>query len=81
MNEAQEDVNTPTAKLMDEEVKTEADKRATISKVTLEIEQILLRENMTMGDFLEIVGLFTNRANRVFSLKTIKEINETYGNS
>lgn len=81
MNEPQEDVNTPTAKLMDEEVKTEADKRATISKLTLEIEQILLRENMTMGDFLEIVGLFTNRANRVFSLKTIKEINETYGNS
>lgn len=81
MSEHREDgSNIPSSKLLDHEVETANEKQATLSRVTLEIENILLRENMTMGDFLEIVSLFTHRANQVFSLSTIKSIKEKYGN-
>lgn len=79
MNEAQEDIKLPTAKLMDEETKTIAQKRATISRVTLEIEQILLREDMTMGDLAEVMDLFNARAHHVFSLTKIKDLKNSYG--
>ena len=79
MNEAQEDIKLPTAKLMDEETKTIAQKRATISRVTLEIEQILLREDMTMGDLAEVMDLFNARAHSVFSLTKIKDLKNSYG--
>ena len=68
----------PTPKLLDEEARLEKEHRKKMSRATLEIEQILLRENLTMGDFLEIVELFTSRANSVFSKIKIKEIKEKY---
>ena len=73
------DNSIPTPKLLDEEAKIEAERRARISRITLEIEQILLREDMTVGDLLEIFGLFTNRANSVFEKIKIKTIKEKYG--
>ena len=71
--------NIPTPRLLDEEAKLEAERRARISQATLEIEQILLREDMTVGDLLEIIGLFTSRANSVFEKTKIKTIKEKYG--
>lgn len=65
------DIQTP--KLLDEEKKMAQEKRDQISRVTLEIESIFLRENMTVGDLLEIFGLFTGRANRMFENITIKQ--------
>lgn len=71
-------IPTATPKLLDEEARLAADKRAFISRVTLEIEEILLREDMSVGDLLEIFGLFTGRANNVFSEIKIKTIKEKY---
>ena len=71
-------INIPTPKLLDEEARLAAERRALISRATLEIEAILLREDMTVGDLLEIFGLFTGRANSVFEKIKIKEIKEKY---
>jgi len=67
-----------TEKLMDEEVRQEAEHRAKIGKVTLEVEAIFLREGLTMGDFLEILGMFTSRANSVFEKTRMLEIKQSY---
>jgi len=71
--------NIPTPKLLDEEAKLEAERRVWVSRIALEIEEILLREDMTMGDLLEVFGLFTSRANSVFERTKIKTIKEKYG--
>ena len=71
-------IPTATTKLLDEEARLAAEKRALISKVTLEIEQILLREDLTVGDLLEIFGLFAGRANSIFEKIKIKTIKENY---
>lgn len=68
-----------TTKLLDEEVKKAQEQREKISRVTLEIEEIILREEMTAGDLLEIFSLFTSRMNSVFEKITIKKIKEDYG--
>ncbi|MEX2053936.1 MAG: hypothetical protein WD883_00050 [Candidatus Colwellbacteria bacterium] len=73
-------VSLPTPKLLDEEARLASEKRALISKVTLEVEAVFLREDMDMGDLLEVFGLLTNRANEVFSLIKIKTIKEKHGN-
>jgi hypothetical protein len=67
-----------TAALLDEERNQVAAHRELISKVTLEIEAILLRENLTMADVGEILNLFHHRAQVVFGQKSIKEIKELY---
>ncbi len=71
--------STKTPELLDEEARQVAEHRALISRTTLEIEDILLRENMTLGDLLEIFGLFTSRANSLFEKTKIKTIKENYG--
>mgnify|MGYP001592370604 FL=1 len=71
-------IPTATTKLLDEEARLAAEKRALISKVTLEIEQILLREDLTVGDLLEIFGLFAGRTNSIFEKIKIKTIKENY---
>lgn len=68
----------PTPKLMDEELRLAKEKRELISRVTLEIESILIKEDMTLGDLLEIFSLFTGRANDVFAKTKIKQIKEAY---
>ena len=67
-----------TQKLLDEEARLAQEQREKISRVTIEIENILLREEMTVGDLLETFSLFTTRANRVFENITIKKIKEDY---
>ena len=73
-----ETTNIPTPKLLDEEARLAQEKRALMSRVTLEIEKILLREDLTVGDLLEIFGLFTGRANSLFERIKIKTIKENY---
>lgn len=68
-----------TEKFLDEEARLAKEQREKISRVTLEIEALLLKEEMTVGDLLEIFGLFTSRANSVFEKITIKKIKEEYG--
>ena len=68
-----------TPKLLDEEARIATEKRALISRVTLEIEQILLREDLSMGDLGEIMDMFNARAHSIFSKVKIKTLSETYG--
>lgn len=63
---------------MDEETRIEADRRAVISRVTFQVEKILLDEDLTMGDMLEVMELFTARANKVFSKTKLKTIKQDY---
>lgn len=73
-------INPPssTAKLLDNEKDSVAEARARIGRVTLEIEAILLREDMTMGDLAEVMDLFNSRAHTVFSQTKIKSVKESY---
>ena len=68
-----------TATLFDAEIEANKARQALLVSVTHEIEAIFLRENMSMGELLEVFGLFTARANDVFSKIQIKEIKEKYG--
>lgn len=67
-----------TEKLMDEEVRQDAEHRAKISKATLEVEAIFLREDLTMGDLAQVLDMFNSRAQFVFSKATIKSVKESY---
>lgn len=74
----QNEIPKGTVKILDEEAKLAQEQREKISRVTLEFEAILLREEMTVGDLLEIFGLFTSRANSLFEKIKIKKIKEDY---
>ena len=65
--------------LLDEEAKIAMEKRALISRITLEVDEILLRENFTMGDWAEIADLINARSIKHFSQIKIKTIKENYG--
>ena len=67
-----------TIKLLDKEMLDAQKHRETISRVALEVEKIALKEGLNVGDLLEIFGLFTQRANKVFEKITIKEVKEKY---
>jgi hypothetical protein len=71
----------PTPQLLDEEARLAAEQRARISRVTHEVEDIFLREDMTMGDLLEVFGLLTGRANDVFSRTKIVTIKQNHERS
>ena len=75
------EIPSGTIKLLDNEAQAAQAHRDKISRATLEVEQILLREELNVGDFLEIFGLFTERANKVFEKITIKEVKEKYDRS
>ena len=70
-----------TIVLLDQEKKAAEAHRDKISRVTLEVEKLLLENHLNVGDLLEIFGLFTDRANKVFAGITIKEVKETYERS
>lgn len=73
---ANKDIKTP--ELLEEEARQSREREEKISRVALELEAIFLREQLTMGDVLEIQELFNSRANRVFSSTKISHIKETY---
>lgn len=67
-----------TPKLLDLEL-TEANKRrALLRKISLEIENILLRESVTMGELGEIMDLFNARAHSVFSKAKVEEVKKSF---
>ena len=67
-----------TVALLDKEARDATERRATISRVTLEIEEILIRENFTMGELGEVLDLFNSRAHSLFSKVKIKEVKDQY---
>lgn len=68
----------PTPKLLDEEARIASERRALISRVTMEIESILIREDFTMGELGEVMDLFNARAHSIFSQTKIKDIKDKY---
>jgi hypothetical protein len=68
------------AALADEEKRQIEEHKKSIGKVAKEIEEIFIREHFTMGDLLEVFGLFTERANRVFAKELISAIKKKYEN-
>lgn len=72
------DTNIPTPKLLDEEAKKATERRDLISRVTLEVEEILLREDLTMGELGEVMDMFNARAHSIFSQTKLKDIKKTY---
>ena len=67
-----------TPQLLDEEANAVAKRRAVIAAVTLEIEAIFLREDLTMGELGEVLDLFNARAHSVFSGTKLSTIKESY---
>lgn len=63
---------------MDEEARQIAEQRAKISRVTLAVEEIFLKEDLTMGELGEVMDMFNARAHAVFSKSKVKTIKETY---
>lgn len=72
------EIPSATAKLLDEEKRLETERRAKIGRITLEVEAILLREDLTMGELGEVMDLFNARAQDVFSRTKIKHIKDSY---
>lgn len=64
---------------MDEEARLAIKHRELISRVISEVEKILLKEELNMGDFMEVVGVFVERSNQVFAKIKIKTIKNDYG--
>ncbi|KKT20024.1 MAG: hypothetical protein UW02_C0002G0016 [Candidatus Nomurabacteria bacterium GW2011_GWB1_43_7] len=71
----------PTPRLLDEEARLAQERRDKISRITLEIEQILLREDLTMGELGEVMDMFNARAHAVFSQTKLKIIKQNYESS
>lgn len=74
-----ENVNTDTTvALMDNEIESIREHQQRIGALALEIEAILLREDISMGDLSEILDLFNSRAHAVFSRTKIKDVKHLY---
>ena len=67
-----------STKLADEQARAEELKREKLSRITLEVEKILIREHMTMDDLGGIVAHFNARAQTVFAEMKISSIKDTY---
>ncbi len=67
-----------TPKLLDEETRLAAERRVLISRATLEIEAILIKGELTMGDWAAIADLLNERSIKYFSQIKIKTIKENY---
>jgi hypothetical protein len=70
-----------TVALTEEEKKERANHVIKISKATLEVEQILLKYNLTWGDWGLVIDTMNDRTKKVFDGITVKEINQKYGGS
>lgn len=63
---------------LDKETADVLARQATIRKVALEIEVILLREDFTMGELGEVLDLFNTRAHSVFSKTKLKKVKDDF---
>lgn len=71
-------IPTGTVKLLDDEHAKEVERRNKIGRIALQIEELFIKEDITMGDLAEIMDLFNARAHKVFSNFKIKDIKEKY---
>lgn len=78
-NMAEGTENIPTPELLEEESRMEEERRQLISSVTLEIEKLLIKNDLTMGGWSEIADLLNERSIRYFATIKIKTIQDNYG--
>jgi hypothetical protein len=78
MSDTSKTIPVGSTTLLDEEVALAKAHREKISRITLAIEEMFLKEELTMGDLLEIFGMFTARANKVFESITLNKIKDDY---
>lgn len=62
-----------SAKLADEEARQIAERKEIISKVTLEVEAVLIKSKVTFREWQDICGSFMDRQMRVAENLTIEE--------
>lgn len=72
------DIPQGTTELLDQEKLQRAEHLAKIGRITLKIEELLLQENMTMGDLSDILDTFNARAQFVFAKTKLSDIKKTY---
>ena len=63
---------------MQEEMKRRQGHAEKLSRITREIEDILIREDMSWNDWYEVVGLLGKRTSDVVGPMKVKTINEMY---
>ena len=77
--ESAEGTKIKTPELLEEERKARAEKALKVSEATLEVEQVLLKHNLTWEDWGSIIETMNARTQIVFGNTTIRSINESYG--
>lgn len=77
MQEEQEG-SLAVTKLLEEERRQEIAQRERIGKITMAIEQVLIDNDATMGDFLQAFSLISERTNRVVSDWKVSEIKTSF---
>lgn len=65
-------------KLLEEERRQEMVHRDRIGKITMAIEQVLIDNDATMGDFLQAFSLISERTSRVVSDWKVSEIKTSF---
>lgn len=68
----------PSVKLNDEEVRQIAERKKIISELTLEIEALLIRENVTFVEWQQICANFMDRQMSIAEKLTFKEAKERF---
>lgn len=76
--EGETKLGAATAVLMDNEAEQIAQHRQKITRITLALEEMLLKDDCTMGDLAEVMDLMNSRAHAVFSRVKISEVKSQY---
>lgn len=74
------DLFEPTVKLADNEAMQSVIRQKTIDEITLEIEDVLIRNNVTFVEWQNICAKFMDRQMRVAETLSIKEAKERFNN-
>lgn len=74
---ADEGIKTP--QLLESERQEQNAHAVRISEATLEVEQVLLKHNLSWSDWGDVINTMNARSQMVFGSMTVKEINEHYG--
>lgn len=80
MEQTNEDIvgEIKTPALLDNERKQNRDHTSKISSVALLVEDILIENDMSWGDWGDIIQILNARTNIVYGQMKIKKINELY---
>lgn len=81
ISESSQPAQTPHEAVQNEEQIIEARRRTRLGAIAKEVEAIFLREDISMEEMVEVLGLFNSRAHAVFSKMKLNEIKNIYERS